>query len=244
MLAEASRAAGFTVGFSTKAYFSDASLKRWLSAVADQPDPPDVLRFLVPSHPSLRAARERAPESMLIGAQNVSVHMPGPYTGEVTAELLAEVGADFVELGHAEHRSMGDSDAIIARKAEQAISQGLDVLLCVGEPEHVDATSAAKHCAGQVKSTATSLDRLVIAYEPVWAIGSSEPASSEHIIATLTELKSLLGSEDLPIIYGGTAGPGLLSGISSVAKGLFLGRRAHDPEVFGAVVEEATALIG
>ena len=230
------------MGFSTKAYFSDALLQRWIAAVADQPEPTDVVRFLVPSHPSVKSARESSPPSLLIGAQNVSVHMPGPYTGEVTAELLAEVGADFVELGHAEHRSLGDSNATIARKAEQGISQGLDVLLCVGEPEPVDPTSAAEHCASQVRSASIPLERLVIAYEPVWAIGSSEPAGAQHIVATLTELKTLLSADDLPIIYGGTAGTGLLSQISSVANGLFLGRRAHDPSVFGAVVDEAQGL--
>ncbi len=242
MLAEASRAAAFSIGFSTKAYFSHATVLEWLRVALALPQSPSVLAFLVPSHPSIAEAARIASGSLLIGAQNVSVHMPGPHTGEVTAELLREVGADFVELGHAEHRANGDSDQIIARKVDQAISQGLDVLLCVGESSPVSPGEAAKYCVEQIRASAVPRDRLVVAYEPVWAIGSSEPAGAAHITQTVAAIKTELGVGNLPVIYGGTAGPGMLADIAPTCDGLFLGRRAHDPHAFGQVVAEALAL--
>jgi len=229
------------VGFSTKSYLSHRDVMEWLDAAAT-PDTAGVTRFVVPSAPSLREAKEKAGNRFLIGAQNCSTHPSGPHTGEISAEYLAGIGVDFVELGHAEQRRRGDTSETVARKVGQAQLHALDVLLCVGEEENLSPESAAAHCVRQIESSGADPTRLVIAYEPVWAIGAAEAAPARHVIDTVTAIRQHLAGWTTPIIYGGAAGAGLLEQLYPTLEGIFLGRRAHDPSVFNRVVEEAGSL--
>ena len=241
------------IGVSTKMYMGYQASLRWLSEVRsivdDRPglaakDSP-VRVFVIPSFPVLEpATRILAGSPVLLGAQNCAWG-DGPLTGEVSPGMLAELGVSLVEIGHAERRRLfAEDDAVVARKVRAAVGHSLTPLLCIGEPDKLDAGAAADFCVGQVLA-ATEGDsalgaRLVLAYEPVWAIGAQEPAPRQHVNAVLTRIRGALGP-GCPIIYGGSAGPGLLPQLPA-ADGLFLGRFAHDAANLARVLDEALLL--
>lgn len=243
MLAQSTNNSAASLGFSTKSYFGHEQLKVWISEVGSAGSPKDIQLFLVPSFPSLALAVSAAPDWLLVGAQDCSGYPAGAHTGEVSAQLLAEIGVDFVELGHAELRARGDDNSLIAKKVQQATENGLDVLLCVGESTRAEPRLAAAECIIQIESAGVTAKNAVIAYEPVWAIGASEPASDKHIIETVELIKQHLGSSGPRIIYGGAAGSGLFQQVFPTVAGLFLGRMAHQPQEFLNIVKEASDVI-
>ncbi|MET4639329.1 triose-phosphate isomerase family protein [Mycetocola sp. 2940] len=239
------------IGASTKMYLGYAQTVAWLDGIAAEldarPGLAGVVPFVIPSFPLLPAALDRlASRGVLIGAQAVSWG-DGALTGEVSAALLAEMGVSLVEIGHAERRRhFGETDEVIARKVEAADAAGLRSLLCIGEPERTDPDEAVAFCLAQVRSAiradAGKLASLIVAYEPIWAIGAAEPADPDYVVAVLTGLRSALAAltdSVPPIVYGGSAGPGLLGRLPA-ADGLFLGRFAHDPASFARVLDEAS----
>jgi len=238
------RLGGLSVGFSTKTYFSERGIQAWLEEVLGAATASDVDKFIVPSFPSLATVMSIARKDFAVGAQDCSPFASGAHTGDVSAELLAEIGVGFVELGHAERRARGDSNKLIAKKVAEAHRWNLEVLLCVGEKGPGDAADAAKHCLRQIQESGADLGRTVIAYEPLWAIGGDESADRSHIVDTILRIKDGLAGSKSKVLYGGTAGPGLLGDIHQAADGLFLGRRAHNPQDYRYVVEEAQQLLG
>ena len=243
------------VGVSTKMYLGYAQSLAWLEQLVKEVDARPALAagrvvpFVIPSFPVLPAALELVADSPLVlGAQDCGWE-DGPWTGEVSPSMLAEIGVRLVEIGHAERRQwFAESEAMIARKVRAAVDSGLTPLLCVGEPETVSPQAAADFVLGQIDEAVSGdwalAGKLAIAYEPVWAIGAAEPASSEYVSDVVSRLRRLLGRHglaQLPVIYGGSAKPGLLPQLIGVS-GLFLGRFAHDPANFGRVLDEALAL--
>jgi triosephosphate isomerase len=221
-----------------------------------------ISTFVAPSFPVLESAvRILDGSGVLVAAQNAADSL-AVSTGEVEPRLLAELGVTIVELGHYERRSrFGETDAVVAAKVSAARAAGLTPLLCVGEWDRMSASSAADWCAAQIRavlgdgvapegigaggfgaggSSGVGLGGLVVAYEPAWAIGAAEPASPDYVNEVLAGVRNLLG-DSLVVIYGGSAGPGLLPQLSE-ADGLFLGRFAHDASRFGAVLDEALEL--
>jgi triosephosphate isomerase len=248
--------AGVTVGVSLKTYFGHRRALEWFDDVAKRVrahpaiEDGSVRLFICPTYvqiPGALAAFEGTP--VVVGAQDVSADPSGPFTGEVSASELAEVGVALAEIGHAERRLRhGETDAVVAAKAREALSHGLTPLLCVGESERLDETSAAEATVAQVK---TGLDGVpegpvVVAYEPVWAIGASNPASPSHISAVCAALRESLAAmparSGSAVIYGGSAGPGLLTALDGAVDGLFLGRYVHDPANLVTVLDEAAKL--
>lgn len=244
------------IGVSTKMYLGYSASLRWLEQiqeiVAERPGiyPGGPVRVIViPAYPVLESARRiLADGPVQLGAQNCSWG-EGALTGEVSAAMLAELGVSVVEIGHAERRSLfGESDAVVAQKTQMVLAAGLEPLLCVGESVRMTPQEAAGHCLAQVLSASgpggrqeANIGRLLLAYEPVWAIGAPAPAPPEYVNDVADTLRGLLAerTEDVPaIIYGGSAGPGLLPELQSL-DGLFLGRFAHDPKNFGMVLDEA-----
>ena len=245
-----------TVAVSLKAYFGHREARDWLAQVADTAAVHPAVAsnavelIVVPSYlAALPALEALAGTRARVGVQDVSAEEAGPFTGEVTAAELAEVGIAVAEIGHAERRRLyGEDDALVARKCAAALRHGLVPLVCVGESAHGSAEDAASEA---VRQLADSLDdappgRVLIAYEPVWAIGAPEPAPVEHIrtvTATLGDALSVRpGRAGSAVIYGGSAGPGLLAQLGGDADGLFLGRFAHDPAALNAVLDEAAEL--
>ena len=184
-----------------------------------------------------------------LGAQNCHYADKGAYTGEISAAELAESGVRLAEIGHAERRRLfGETDELVAAKVAASLSAGVTPLLCVGEAEQQDAASAATVAVAQLRADLDGAPDgpVIVAYEPVWAIGAAEPAPIEHIAVVSRELTAALdddpGREGSLVIYGGSAGPGLLTRLGDDVDGLFLGRFAHDARNFAAVLDEAVAL--
>lgn len=252
--ASTQQSATLYVGVSTKMYMGYADSLRWLRAVRHEVDTRPALAagrvvpFVIPSFPVVPAAADIiAGSPLLLGAQNAG-WADGPWTGEVAPSMLAELGVSLVELGHAERRRyFHEDDAVVALKVTAALAAGIAPLLCVGEIDRSEPAEAAaavyEQIAAAVVQEWTAATSLIIAYEPVWAIGAAEPAQASYISAVVGALRELLGEHglaELPIIYGGSAKPGLLPQLEHVS-GLFLGRFAHDAKNFGAVLDEALA---
>jgi triosephosphate isomerase len=232
-----------------KDYLGAAETADWVGEVARRlPDAEargDVEVAVLPSFPLLeRAQRELADADVAVGAQDVSALPGGPHTGEVPAALLAELGCRYVAVGHAERRlGLGESDVLVAAKVAAAVDHDLVPIICVGEPDPSDAATAAKTVIEQTLAALeeTGAAEVVIAYEPVWAIGAEEPAAAAHVLEVGAAIREELdpGPHDVRLIYGGSAGPGTLAPLNGGYDGLFLGRRAHRVDGLLDVLREA-----
>jgi triosephosphate isomerase len=204
--------------------------------------------FVIPSFPVLDRARQLFSGTPIgLGAQNLHWEDVGPYTGEVSGAMLAELGCRYAEVGHAERRRIfKETDEVVAAKTEAALRNGLLPVICVGEPSRFSVEQSLPWCLKQIKSALScSVDRqgsrVIAAYEPIWAIGASEPAPADHIQAMCMGIRSELDNKldfKVTLIYGGAAGPGLLRHLRGCIDGLFLGRSAHDPEALATILEE------
>lgn len=176
-----------------------------------------------------------------VGAQNLSEFGPGAFTGEVHAEMLADVGCEYVIVGHSERRSLlGESDQQVARKLAHAIAAGLRPILCVGETlEHRTAGCAREVVLRQLNAVGELLgfpgvDGFVVAYEPVWAIGtgqSASPAQVQEAHGWIRDwLRTVVGhaAGSIRVLYGGSVTP-------MNAAGLFA-----CPDIDGALVGGAS----
>jgi triosephosphate isomerase len=160
--------------------------------------------------------------NLFVGAQNCHQEASGAYTGEISAEMLKSTGASYVILGHSERRAyFNESDELIGQKVKAAIANDLQPIFCCGEP--LEVREAGKHEAlveEQVKNALFDLSeedfqKVVIAYEPVWAIGTGKTASPEqaqemhhHIRQLVTKKYGKEVAEGLSILYGGSVKPG------------------------------------
>ena len=203
----------------------------------------DIDIVLAPPFTSIHAAAEAARNSTVaISAQDVYWEKQGAFTGEVSAAELAEAGVRYVEVGHAERRRLfGETDEVVAAKTATALRHGLVPVLCVGET--VEGPDAAEVAIAQLGSALAGAPagRVIVAYEPVWAIGADAPASDDHIRRVCAALRDARREPHDAVIYGGSAGPGLLTRLGDAVDGIFLGRFAHDPVALRAVIDEAVA---
>lgn len=195
-----------------------------------------------------QVSAELAAAGVVLGAQDLCQADRGAFTGEVSGLDLAAAGCRVVEVGHAERRSIyAESDELVAAKVAAASRSGLTPLLCVGETIRSTPAKAAVECLSQIRTATagTDLEEVWVAYEPVWAIGAPAPAPSDHVRAVSDGLRAGIGARwpRLRVLYGGSAGPGLLSVLHPSVDGLFLGRFAHDPQALLSVVAEAAALV-
>ena len=160
----------------------------------------------------LNNAKSLSKNGVLVGAQNLSEYESGAYTGEISAKMIADVGAQFVLVGHSERRHVfGETNQQIAQKIKQAIKNNLKVILCVGEKLE-DKTKYKSVISAQLKSALEGVDlsNVIIAYEPVWAIGTGEVATTKDIIKVHFFIKEFVKknySVNLPVLYGGSVKP-------------------------------------
>ena len=184
--------------------------------------PPFVTVVVCPPFTSLALAGNLLKGSAVkLGAQNMSEHDEGAYTGEVSWKMLKSVGCDYVILGHSERRQYyGETDAKINLKAKKALANGLLPIICVGETlKEREGGITEKVVTAQVRGTlegisAGEMERVTIAYEPVWAIGTGKvatPAQAQevhaHIRGLITQLYSAGVADKVVIQYGGSVKP-------------------------------------
>lgn len=232
-----------TIGISLKLYLDIPSTLDWCDRVvalaAGRPAIVDgrVRLWVAPSLAAVPLVLDRVRGSALaVGAQDVFWAERGPYTGAVSGADLAALGCRYAVVGHAERRRLfGEDDAVVAAKTAAALRNGLTPVICVGEAS--PGPGAVGECLRQLDAAAPSAPAIV-AYEPVWAIGAAEPAGPDHIAGVCHALRD----RGHAVIYGGSAGPGLLTKLGGAVDGLFLGRFAHDPAALADVLDEAEAL--
>ncbi|MGV3511822.1 MAG: triose-phosphate isomerase [Novosphingobium sp.] len=181
---------------------------------------PDVQVALAPPFTLIAALRE-AVTAMGVGGQDCHVNAKGAHTGDVSAPMLVDTGADFVIVGHSERRKdHGESDAVVRAKAEAALAAGLGTIVCVGETlEERDAGKAEAVVSAQVDGSLPTGDaaaeavaggKVAVAYEPVWAIGTGRVAQVPDVVAMHAAIRarllSLYGEAGMKvrILYGGS----------------------------------------
>jgi triosephosphate isomerase len=168
----------------------------------------------------IRDVLARAPRNVGVGAQNCGDQKSGAFTGEVSASMLRDVGAAYVIIGHSERRNIyGETDQLVARKMALALEAGLTPVLCIGEDQRVrDAGRATPFVSEQVKAAAIpQLDaagEIIIAYEPIWAIGTGRSATGAMVAEMVCAIRDALANfwparfaASAPVLYGGSVTP-------------------------------------
>jgi triosephosphate isomerase len=188
-----------------------------------------------------------------VAAQNMHEEDSGAFTGEVSAPMLGEIGVEAVVLGHSERRQyFGETDEALARKVPAALAAGLEPILCVGESEEArDAEQTEAVLERQLQKDLehvgdTALASVVIAYEPIWAIGTGRTATPEQAQEVCAFIRDTLRerggpADEVRILYGGSVKPGNAAELLSQPDidGALVGGASLDPTDFAAIVNAA-----
>ena len=191
---------------------------------------------------------------VLVLAQNMNAEESGAYTGEVSAQMLLELDADGVVLGHSERREHnGETDRVLQQKVPAALEAGLQPILCVGETEDEREAGAMerklRHQVGEALQEVADerLADVVIAYEPVWAIGSGQVATPEQVQEAIAFVRALVGgrseeaAQAIRLLYGGSVKPDNVAEIlaQTDVDGALVGGASLDPEDFARIAAAA-----
>ncbi len=205
-----------------KMYKTPSEARMWFRNLIDKLPPTQAEPALLVAFTHLPYAAEILEgHGVSWGAQDVSAHSEGAYTGEVSARMLADLACKYTIVGHSERRSYhAEPDALVAQKARRLLEQGIAPILCVGEPLEVrEAGNQVQYTLQQLEGSLegvspASASSLVIAYEPVWAIGTGKTATPEDAEAMHQAIRDWLAtrfgssfSENMRILYGGSVKP-------------------------------------
>lgn len=209
--------------------------------------------------PYLVSAGQKLGSNVRLGAQDVWTQDNGAFTGEVSTDMLKDCGVTTVLTGHSERRHViGESDELVGEKTRRALSAGLQAVLCIGETieqreaGETDAVNERQIRAGLDGVSAEDLKNVVLAYEPVWAIGTGKTATPEDAQDAHKKIRALIGSMydesaagAIRIIYGGSMKPGNapeLMAMDDIDGGL-IGGASLKADDFGAIIEAATSRV-
>jgi triosephosphate isomerase len=186
------------------------------------------------------------------GAQDAAIETEGPYTGEVSPTMLTSSGVEYVILGHSERRALGETDDLISKKVLASIKSGLKVILCVGEKGRDLHGDYLLFLRQQIvnslhKVPKRYLKKLIVAYEPVWAIGKSEDEAmnardlhetSIYIKKVLSEIYGQVEGMRIPILYGGSVSHKNAKDLLTLGEvqGLLVGRESLNPKKFESLL--------
>ena len=193
--------------------------------------------------------------TLVLGGQDAFWLQEGPYTGQVSPEMIKSAGARYIILGHSEKRALGDTDELIQSKIKACLRIGLKVILCIGEKERDDQGEYLKYLTDQLTNSLTGIKKsdlanLLIAYEPLWAIGqgakgSDTPAEFRHnaifIKKVLSQLFGQTKGRLVPVLYGGSVNVNNAKSflLEGEADGLLVGRESLIPSRFGEILKQA-----
>ncbi len=206
------------------------------------PDPQALVGLDAVVCPPFTRLRDCVDAGLTTYAQNVHWAPEGAFTGEISAPMLLELGVTGSLVGHSERRQyFGETDQDVARRAEAALTAGLGVIACVGETlEEREADETEQVLRRQVSALAAH-ERLVIAYEPVWAIGTGRTATPQIAQDAHELIKSLL---DVPVLYGGSVKPDNAAELLAqpAVDGALVGGASLDVDSFHAICEAAARI--
>ncbi|WP_407341577.1 triose-phosphate isomerase [Pengzhenrongella phosphoraccumulans] len=214
---------------------------------------PGVQPFILPPATALATvSAELGPRShVLMGAQNAHWADDGAWTGEVSVPQVADAGAQIVEIGHSERRAyFGETDETVNLKVKAVLRHGLTPLVCVGEPGDVFAAGGSvAHVLRQVRAALDGVadaSEVLLAYEPIWAIGSGgRSAAPSDIAGVFAALAADCGDSVRGVLFGGSVTPGnalATLGVHGVG-GLFIGRAAWQVGAFIALLDQVGAAV-
>lgn len=225
--------------------------KAFIKQIKEVSLPDHILPMIFPPYPYLYMFRDMLRyDRIAFGAQDVAKEEKGAYTGEVSATMLGDIGCSYVIVGHSERRSYyGDTEELVGQKAQAAFSHGLTPIICIGETLE---ERQSGHYQSVLKSQLDAVYRemhqnivkCIIAYEPVWAIGTGVIPTMEEIRDTHGFIKDTLYSYEnegrsIPILYGGSANEKNvveISGIGDVG-GFLIGGASLKAESFGNIIQ-------
>jgi triosephosphate isomerase (TIM) len=228
------------------AEFVDALLPRIAATQSDV--------VICPPYTALTAVVERRyGTAVKVAAQNMHEEGSGAFTGEVSAPMLVELDVEAVVLGHSERRQyFNETDEALARKVPAALAAGLEPILCVGESEAARDAGETEEVlerqlqAGLAGLEADQIENVVIAYEPIWAIGTGRTATPEQAQEVCAYIRDVLrmrdaAAEEVRVLYGGSVKPGNAGELLSLpdVDGALVGGASLDAEEFAAIVEAA-----
>jgi triosephosphate isomerase (TIM) len=211
---------------------------------------------VIPAFTALRSVQTTIDGDRLqigLGAQNCHWEPQGAYTGEVSAPMLAKLNVKYVIVGHSERRELfGDTNEVVAKKLRAVLAAGMTPILCVGETldERENGTTEAK-VRGQIEAAfdhlpADDIARCIVAYEPIWAIGTGRnatPDDANETIGVIREhVRAGLGdalASELRILYGGSVKPGNVADLMAMPEidGGLVGGASLDPDEFARIVQ-------
>ncbi len=238
---------GPLIGTSSKMNLTSTEAAAYLEALLPMVDQiADRKLFVLLPFTSIWVARDHLSGSNVRwGAQDVHPDDAGAHTGDVSAPMLADLGCTYVEVGHHERRrDYRETDELVAAKVAAVQRWGMTAIACVGEERRAPLDDVAKVFDRQLQRlVASDLAKLVLAYEPAWAIGVGARAASPRWVsqahAAIRARMATAGAvaRQVPIIYGGSVGPSGATGLLEQpdVDGLFVGRQALDPRVFATI---------
>jgi triosephosphate isomerase (TIM) len=203
---------------------------------------------------AIHSASGAAKESRLeIGAQNMNDASEGAYTGEIAARMLENAGASFVVLGHSERRQFfNEDDSFINKKIHRAMESSLRVILCIGESlQQKEEGLTQEHLKAQIEKglkdiDASHIEKIILAYEPIWAIGTGKSATPEmaeenHVLCrqVLKDLWSADAADKVQILYGGSVKPDNIQALMEQENidGVLVGGASLSPEIFSKIIK-------
>jgi Triosephosphate isomerase len=251
----------FYFGTNLKMYKGILQTQNYIACLAELTrgiDRDKTTLFVIPSFTALDRARQTVQSSeILLGAQNMNWEDEGQFTGEISPLMLKEIGIDIIEIGHSERRHiMGETDFDENKKVLSAVRHGFIALLCVGETLEQkqlglsDEVLAIQLKIGLSGLSVSDVDRVWIAYEPVWAIGANGiPANAEYADKMHGVIKKVLnelfgaGSAMIPVLHGGSVNMENCRDLADCHNidGLFIGRSAWNAENFNKLIQKVLA---
>lgn len=209
---------------------------------------------LAPSAPYLGLLAKANRSRIAFAGQDISITTIGAATGEVSGSALKSAGASHVIVGHSERRAMGETDEMVSDKVRRALANGLVPIVCVGERERDHDAQYLRFIKKQIATVYEPLKaqerlKIVIAYEPVWAIGksASEALPERDLAEMVLYIRKVLGEylmsksvEMVPVLYGGSVEVGNIRDLAggSAVDGFLVGHASVNPDTFSSLVKE------
>lgn len=238
-----------------KAYIEDLERAKKLVALAKKSARTSACQIvLAPPAPFLSVLAGKNVSKISFAAQDVSATLGGAYTGEVTAAMCAASGATYALIGHSERRALGDTYAIIAEKLTHVLAHDLTPILCIGESERDSDGRYLTYLREEIESALMPLTpkergRIIIAYEPLWAIGKTvDQAIGANDLTEMTLYIRKILAELLPgktssrslVLYGGSVESNNIRGLAGASRvdGFLIGRASVDEKSFAELVKQ------
>ncbi len=253
-----SEKSGYIIAGNWKMNMDKSSTEKFLKGLCELKISADSTVIVIPPYPYISAVSKSLRYSKVrYGAQNVATEQNGAYTGEVSAEMLADFGCGYAIVGHSERREYyRESDEIIAKKIDRCFACGLVPIVCVGEK--LDARQSMRYesvieqqiIQGLSNLSESDAKNIIIAYEPVWAIGTGVVATPIQIEQTHKFIRDVLkrkfgmSGENIPILYGGSVKPDNIGEIAPIlnVSGFLVGGASLKLSDFTSLIEKVGGL--